>query len=367
MSVRSLPLFAFLFITVACGDEAPPPDSSSGRGNAAGTAGSQGGTPATGGAGTGGQQAGSAGASAGAGMTAGGSAGQGGTGGSAGTSAGVAGSLVAGMSGSAGSAAGTAGTGAGAGGTAGSAGAAGGGTGGVTAGSGGESGSSAGGGAGGTGGGSSALVVDDFEGAMLDSTKWEMAGTGQGTIALSTEQKHGGNQSVKVVGMNGPKYFINRTVFPLPDGVVYFKVWMQFANADWANHIAFVQASPGMESQEIRFGGQANAYHANLAADGDGLSPNPFAQPSCMLCLAPVANEWKCLRGKLDFPNSDAQLYVGDTLAVDAKQMSDWHSGNGVLPQNPTQIGFGWALYGGPMNTVYYDDIAIGYEPIACP
>lgn len=361
-------------LLLACGDDTPEPsDSNSGRGNTAGTAGSQGGTPATGGAGAGGQPtAGTAGASAGTSPTAG-TSGQGGStaggaglggGGSGGAGAGgIAGSVTAGTGGS--TSAGAAGTTAGAGGLAGGAGAAG--AGGAAAGSGGEAGGVAGGGAGGTGGGGNALVTDDFEGATLDTSKWEMSGTGQGTISISTEQKHGGSQAVKVVGTSGPKYFVNRSVFPLPNGVVYFKFWMYFTNADWANHVAFVESSPGMESQEVRFGGQANAYHANLAADGDGLSPNPFAQPSCTLCLAPVANMWKCVRGKLDFTNSDAELYVGETLAVDAKDKADWHSGNGMLPQNPTQIGFGWAIYGGTTNTVYYDDIAIGYDPIPCP
>jgi hypothetical protein len=311
--------------------------------------------------------AGTSGASAGTPPVAG-SAGLGGSSGAAGSTGG------GGSSGAASGAGGTPGagtSGGGSGGALGGAGSGGAGAGGVTsAGTAGQAGSTAGGGAGGAGGsaggGSNVVVSDDFEGAMIDSTKWELGGTGQGSIALSTEQKHGGSQSVKVVVTSGPKYLINRTAFPLPAGVIHFRVWMHFANADWANHIAFIQASPGMESQEVRFGGQANAYHANLAADGDGLSPNPFAQPSCELCLEPVAATWVCLRGKLDFPNSDAELYVNDTLAVDAKDQSDWHSGTGVLPQNPNQIGFGWALYGGPMNTVYYDDLAIGYEPIPC-
>ena len=37
-----------------------------------------------------------------------------------------------------------------------------------------------------------------------------------------------------------------------------------------------------------------------------------------------------------------------------------------MLPQNPTEIAFGWAIYGGAQNTVYYDNLAIGYEAIPC-
>jgi hypothetical protein len=218
--------------------------------------------------------------------------------------------------------------------------------------------------------GGSAIVTEDFEsatdGAAPDAALWTLKLSDPSSIAVTSEQKHSGNQAVKVVGSSGETMMFNKSVFPLPDGVVYFRTWMRFESADWMNHVSFVAASPGEESQEVRFGGQQNAYHANLAADGDGVTPNPWESPACALCLAPVANEWACLRGKLDFTNNAVQLYVGDSLAVDADATEDWHSGMGKLPQGVTQLGFGWAVYGGTANTVYYDDIAIGYEPIAC-
>ena len=223
-----------------------------------------------------------------------------------------------------------------------------------------------------TGGGSSGAVVsDDFEsvaaGSPPDAAVWQLRLPAGGTssIEISSEEAHGGSQSVKVVGNGGSTLFFTENVFPLPSGVVHFRVWMFFTEANWSNHNAFVASGPGEESQEVRFGGQNNAYHANIAADGDGLSPNPYESPECPRCVAPVANEWKCLRGKLDFANNAAELYVGDELAVDSAA-DGWHSGTGVFPASPTQIGFGWALYGALANTVYYDDLAIGYEPIAC-
>lgn len=215
-----------------------------------------------------------------------------------------------------------------------------------------------------------AEVVEDFEsatvGAAPDAAVWTLKVSDPSSIAVTSEQKHGGSNAVKVVGSSGETMMFNTSVFPLPAGVVYFRAWMRFDSAEWMNHVGFVAASPGEESQEVRFGGQQNAYNANLASDGDGLSPNPWAQPACELCLAPVPNEWACVRGKLDFANNAVQLYVGDTLAVDADAPEDWHAGTGKLPQSPTQLGFGWAVYGGASNTVYYDDIAIGYEPIGC-
>jgi len=222
-----------------------------------------------------------------------------------------------------------------------------------------------------TGGTSNAVVSDDFEsvaaGSPPDAAIWQLrlpAGS-TNSIEISSEQAHGGAQSVKVVGNSGSTLFFTEDVFPLPSGVLHFRVWVRFTEGDWANHNAFVASGPGSESQEIRFGGQNNAYHANLS-EGDGLSPDPYESPACERCVAPVANEWTCLRGKLDYTNNAAELYVGDALAVDSAA-DGWHNGaSAAFPANPTQIGFGWALYGAMANTVYYDDLAIGYEPIAC-
>ena len=228
------------------------------------------------------------------------------------------------------------------------------------------------GGAGGTTSspGTNAKVSDDFEsgtvGQAPDAALWTLKVNESSSIAVTSEQKHGGSQAVKVMGASGSTMMFNKSIFPLPDGVVYFRTWMRFDSADWMNHVGFVAASPGEESQEVRFGGQQNAYNANLAADGDGVTPNPWASPECTMCLTPVPNEWACVRGKLDFTNNALQLYVGDTLAVDADAPEDWHAGTGKLQQGTTQLGFGWAVYGGTSNTVYYDDIAIGYEPIGC-
>jgi len=224
-----------------------------------------------------------------------------------------------------------------------------------------------------TGGASDTVVTDDFEsaaaGAPPDPAVWQLRLPGGGTssIEVSSEQAHSGAQSVKVVGNSGSTLFFTETVFPLPSGVLHFRVWARFTSAGWENHNAFVAASPGEESQEVRFGGQKNAYHSNIASDGDVLSPDPYESPACERCVAPVAAEWTCLRGKLDFANNNAELYVDDALAVDSAADGWGASGRtAMFPLNPTMIGFGWAIYGAMANTVYYDDLAIGYEPISC-
>ncbi len=109
------------------------------------------------------------------------------------------------------------------------------------------------------GGNGSAIVVDDFEsetaGSAPDPALFSVGGPGM--VQISSEQAHGGTQSVKVVGTGNATMFSNATVFPLPAGIVHFRVWMRFANADWSGHVGFVAAGPGAESEEVRFGGHA--------------------------------------------------------------------------------------------------------------
>jgi hypothetical protein len=46
----------------------------------------------------------------------------------------------------------------------------------------------------------------------------------------------------------------------------------------------------------------------------------------------------------------------------------DWHSGSGTLPSSLSRLSFGWESYGaGVANTMYFDDVAIGYAPLSCP
>lgn len=230
-----------------------------------------------------------------------------------------------------------------------------------------------GGTSGGTGGGAQAAVVfDDFEagavGMAPDPTLWEaFTDFGTGTVAITNEDAHSGTLSVKVVGGASPNdhaFLMNTSVFPLPQGIVHFRTWMKYQDANWENHITFIEsAEPGDQGAEVRLGGQAGFYHANLSV-GDGLSPNPFVE--CPLCVAPVANQWICIEGMFDSASSRVQLWVDGTLAVDVEDENDWHSGPATLPTTLSRLDFGWESYGAIGNTVYYDDVAIGYERIGC-
>lgn len=216
----------------------------------------------------------------------------------------------------------------------------------------------------------SAAVVDDFEagaaGSPPDSALWSIpTGRSATAVVLSGEQKKSGNQSVKVTYGSGagPSMFYNTSVFPLPNGVLHFRVWAWF-DSIWETHVSFASAGPlPIEDygNEIRFGGQHGIYYVN-DAKSDDFSPDPW---SCQDCVAPVAKTWTCLRGMLDFNTSKATLYVGDELGASIERDGWGHGGNITFPA-PARLGLGFIDHNGGSNTAYFDDVALGYEPIAC-
>jgi hypothetical protein len=298
------------------------------------------------------------GTTAASGVGGGGSGGGATAGGSTSAGAGGVSALTAGGAATSGGASGSMGIG-GSGGTAG------------TGGSGATGGAGGAGGAGGSGGEAvNAVVADDFEASAVgmapDAARWEVfTESPAGMVAVTDEDAHGGSRSVKVVAgsnSNDHAFFVNTSVFPAEN--VYFRAWLKYQDANWEGHVTFIESGTD-QSTEVRLGGQAGFYHANLSADGDGLSPNPFVE--CALCTAPTANQWVCVEGRFDFMTNTVQAWVDGSPAVDAAESSDWHSGNGMLPQDATRIAFGWESYGGGVgNTIFYDDVAIGYERLGC-
>lgn len=213
-------------------------------------------------------------------------------------------------------------------------------------------------------------MFDDFEagaaGSAPNSAVWSIpTGRSATAVVLSGEQKKSGSQSVKVTYGSGagPSMFYNTSVFPLPNGVLHFRAWVWF-DSIWETHVSFASAGPlPIEDygNEIRFGGQHGIYYTN-DAKSDDFSPDPW---SCQECVAPVAKTWTCLRGMLDFNTNKATLYVGDELGVSIERDGWGHGGNITFPA-PARIGLGFIDHNGGSNTAYFDDVALGYEPIAC-
>jgi polysaccharide lyase-like protein len=322
----------------ACGSDPETPPASAGTANlSAGTGGAIGGSNA-------------------AGSTAGGAGMGGATGGSASGSGTTGGNTTGGNT--------TAGAGSATGGSAGSA-----------------AGGSAGSGTSGSGGGSSVtlLVSDDFEtgsGTTPDTTKWSVfSADNTNSVAISTEQAHGGTHSIKVDVKNAGAMLTTKVGLPPAGGALYYRAWARFANgaastATWQPHVTFIEAGGLLgsgevdQSDEARLGGQAGKIAANLSK-GDGLSPDPYKQPCTPCSDPPASDKWVCVEGLIDPTNQKLAAWIDGTQVVKADTTADWHAAS-MYPAALKRIGFGWESYGSVANTVYYDDVAVSTERINC-
>ncbi len=230
---------------------------------------------------------------------------------------------------------------------------------------------------GGTGGGGSGVVdcstlpiCDDFESDTPGSAPagWTVRATQGGTLVVDDAQAHSGTRSVRVT--NGLAFLVNTDVLPAPAGKLYVRSYMRWNEGVPKAHNSYISvaASATDEQDELRFGGQEEVLNFN-AARGDGLAPNPYEYPSCQTCVAAPVGAWVCVEIMFDYANQVATAWLDDGVTpreFTVDDPSDFHSAGSQWPANVTALKIGhWAI-GGAAQTIWYDDIKVGYERIGC-
>lgn len=198
-------------------------------------------------------------------------------------------------------------------------------------------------------------VCDDFESGLGGWTIRD-----PGNVVTDTDPERG--QVAKASGQIA--YLQTEAVVAGASGKIYVRAHMKLNEAVPENHVGYIALGDASESNDMRFGGQKGSFHFN-SAQGDGLAPDPYEYPSCADCYAPEPNQWFCVEVLFDWQNQVASYWIDGELKYTADEGTDFHSGSATWPTAPTQIRIGERQWGG-VNTVWYDDVAIGYEPIGC-
>jgi hypothetical protein len=343
----------------------------SGSGGATARGGSGGGA-GTGTGGSAGSSAGGATAGAGGSVTAG-------SGGSA-TGAGATGGALAGTGGATGGGSGASGRGgtggaSGAGGSGGSGGAAGGGrggTGGGNAGRGGGAGTATGGGGGGSGGGTGnpscasrpgLIFCDDFESASPGSTPsaapWSTSMVASsGTVTIDGAMSAPGGQRSVHISDSATDYdtllvLHSSSILPTSGGRFYLRFMARFGSALSSGHNVFVLAdlfTAQGQGHNFRFGEDSNYLEYTTLSDAN-------AGHATGLTIAP--NTWTCIEILLDHVKPEIDVWI------DGAEIADMHHTDYPL-DNYDNVRFGYEKYAGPEMEIWYDDIAIGTQPIGC-
>jgi hypothetical protein len=285
--------------------------------------------------------------------------GSGGTGGAAGN--GEAGSGTTGLAGTTG-AAGAAGhggsVGTGVAGTSGGAGTAGG------------AGTSGGAGAGGAGDPCSSrqglIFCDTFEGAT--STVPPAPWTTTGTVTVdSTTPAHSGQKSIHIGDTTNDYDTLlilhDAAVLPTAAGRFYVRVFMQISMPMSAQHNTFILsdlfANQGA-GNALRLGEDDNMLMFTL--DGDthaALSNADYYSDGNLPGIQFTPGAWTCLEMLLDSKKPEIDVWVGGV------EVPDLHHTDFPI-DDYDNLRFGFEKYAGPAMDIWYDDIAVGTQPIGC-
>ncbi|KAJ3029797.1 hypothetical protein HDV00_009438 [Rhizophlyctis rosea] len=208
-----------------------------------------------------------------------------------------------------------------------------------------------------------AQISDNFENG---SSQWSTYAPdcNQGGSWSVTSGGHSGN-GVTVKGAGGYCGHIFFGTKSVPSGDLYVRFWAKFSSAFTSSHVSFLTMDDATTGKHLRMGGQSGILMFNRESDDatlPNLSPDGIAQSKAI-----TANQWTCIEfhvgsGKIETWVNDAAL-PGLTTGS-GSYTSQFQSG--AMNFKITSVNFGWESYGGDVNTVVYDDIAISSSRNGC-
>jgi hypothetical protein len=230
---------------------------------------------------------------------------------------------------------------------------------GATANGGSANGGSAAGGAGSPCGNGS-IFCSDFEAAAISPMLLfypEYQRAAQTVITLDTTVFHGGKQALKVQGTTFSQ-MLGLTVPSKFWGRVYLR-----SDADMADgHNTYVTAGTGTgdpnDGEYIRIGEHVCQLELNRKSDDKEILSNG-GQYMCSGGVKFLKDTWYCLEFYYDGPGQQTRVFV-DNTEVAPLHTTDW----GVFDYKIFKFGF--EAYGGPNQTLWYDDLAIATEQVHC-
>lgn len=209
---------------------------------------------------------------------------------------------------------------------------------------------------------------EDFEGfasgELTALPPWTVAVNGEGTVDISGEQSHAGAQSLRVFGSGFSTFLVYRDakVLPAPSGRFYLRVFLRLAEAMTGGHNTFIvgdlDASPG-SGNALRLGEMNQMLMYTVAGDAQGALANENYYTDHLPGAALPAGTWSCLEMLVDSGAPELRVWL------EGAEIADLHHTD--FPVDPYDaLRFGFEKYAGPESEVFYDDLAIGSEPIGC-
>jgi polysaccharide lyase-like protein len=213
------------------------------------------------------------------------------------------------------------------------------------------------------------LFCDTFESATATpAAPWSTSIIGSGTVSVdSTTPAHSGTKSIHVADGDGDYDTLlvlhDASVLPAPAGRFYFRAFIRLGAPMSAGHNTFILgdvfASPG-QGNNLRLGEDYQMLMYTVMGDAHGALSNANYYNDGMLPGVQFSPQtWTCLEVLLDSKKPEIDVWV------EGSEIPDLHHTDYPL-DDYDDLKFGFEKYAGPALDVWYDDIAIGTQPIGC-
>jgi hypothetical protein len=209
---------------------------------------------------------------------------------------------------------------------------------------------------------------EDFEafepGAVAAAGPWSTALNGEGTVSIDETQSHSGKRALRVFGSGFSSFLVYRDakVLPAATGRFYLRAFIRLTEAMTGGHNTFIigdmAASPG-SGNAFRLGEMYQMLMYTVTDDSHGALANENFHNDQMPGAALEAASWGCLEMLIDSATPELRVWLG------GNEIPDLHHTD--FPVDPYDaLRFGFEKYAGPESEIFYDDLAIGSQPIGC-
>ncbi len=213
------------------------------------------------------------------------------------------------------------------------------------------------------------VFCDTFEAATAPlSAPWSTSIIGGGTVTVdSTTPAHSGIKSIHVSDGDADYDTLlvlhSTSVLPAPAGRFYVRAFVRLGSAMSAGHntliLADLFASQG-QGNNLRLGEDYQMLMYTVMGDAHGaLSNANYYNDGMLPGIQFTADTWTCLEVLLDSKKPEIDVWVG------GMEIPDLHHTDFPL-DDYDNLRFGFEKYAGPALDVWYDDIAVGTQPIGC-
>ena len=214
------------------------------------------------------------------------------------------------------------------------------------------------------------LFCDTFEAATgtQPSAPWSTSINGSGTVTVDgSTPAHSGTKSIHISDGDADYDTLlmlhDASLLPAPSGRFYVRTFIRLGAAMSAGHNSFILsdvfASQG-QGNNVRLGEDDKMLMYTVMGDAHGaLSNANYYSDGMMPGLAFTPLTWTCLEILIDSKKPEFDVWVGGA------EVADLHHTDWALDDDDT-LRFGFEKYAGPAMDVWFDDIAIGTQPIGC-